>query len=129
MVADVLQILIVEDIASMRELLVHTFEGMRGFAVSGTAGNGWEARIELSRRRPDLILLDEILPGESAEDLLQQFAQEGIPVILLTSVAQPSHVLPALAKGRVQKPSWNSIDQYRPQLQEQILKMLGRHLQ
>ena len=42
--------------------------------VSGTAQvRDWEARLELTRRRPALVLLDEILPGESSVDFLGEF--------------------------------------------------------
>jgi len=124
-VLPVLQILVVEDIASMRELMSQALSGIPGFAISGTAANGWEARLEISKRRPDLILLDEILPGESSVDLLEQFVSDGIPVILLTGISEPTHPVTPLARGRIRKPSWNSLAQDQVLLREQILKMLG----
>ena len=122
--AEDLEILIVEDVDTMRDLLKHVLGGIPGFCVSGSAGNGWEARIELTRRRPGLILLDEILPGESCEDLLQEFHRAKIPVILLTGVRNPAHDVPPLALGRITKPGWKSIDADRKRLQAAILAFL-----
>src|SRR3989338_5192717 len=62
------RILIVEDVDEMRHLLADAIRGVDGFEVSGTAANTWEARIEVDRRRPDLVLLDEVLPGGSGVD-------------------------------------------------------------
>lgn len=81
------------------------------FKLSGLAANGAEARFELGRRRPGIVLLDEILPGESALDLLEEFRSEEIPVVLMTSLEGRSAqqvVLPPGAYGRVIKPTFRS---------------------
>lgn len=111
------QILIVEDVEEMLLLLERFIGSMAGFAVSGLARNGAQLRRELSRRKPDLVLLDEILPGESSMDLLAELRGSGIPVIVLTSVQSPEHPVPAGAFGRLTKPGWRSsaqdLDRFR----------------
>src|SRR5689334_4877495 len=101
-----LQILIVEDVADMRHLIAQSLAAFPEFKVSGLAQNTSEARVEIYRRRPDLILLDEILPGESSLDFLKEIKQLGIVTILMTSVSDPAHSLPPEAVGRIIKPGW-----------------------
>ncbi len=112
-----MRILIIEDVDSMRELLEHLVKrlGESGaqYQFSGSARNGAEARFELVRRRPDLVLMDEVLPGESSLDLLEEFRADGLPVILLTSMKErsPGEVpLPPGALGRLLKPDWRTFD-------------------
>ncbi|MCC7440815.1 MAG: response regulator [Bdellovibrionales bacterium] len=103
-------ILIVEDIESMREALEHLLSvgppegGPSPVKRVLRARNTWEARGEIRRHRPDLVLLDEVLPGESSVDLLEELREEGIPVILLTSLEERDHPVPLGALGRVLKP-------------------------
>ena len=121
-----LDVLIVEDVDQMLKLLEHVVGGIKGLAVSGLAKNGWEARIEITKRRPDVILLDEILPGESAVDLLNEFQSQGIPVILVTGVDKPTHEVPANALGRIVKPGWRAIDVEQRRMGKAIFGFLRR---
>jgi two-component system, OmpR family, phosphate regulon response regulator OmpR len=118
-------ILIVEDVDTMRSLLAHLVNGIPGVTVSGLARNTAEARLEVSRRRPDLVLLDEILPGESGLDLLEDLDREGIPVILLTGVEHPDHRVPAQAAMRLTKPDWNEIEAGRARFAAAIANALS----
>ena len=118
------RILIVDDVEDMRELLRAMVESIPGLQVSGTAGNGWEARLELDRRCPDLILLDEILPGESSLDLLKEFRERGVPVMLVTGVQNPTHALPEGAFGRLVKPGWDTLATDQARIQALILSAL-----
>jgi response regulator of citrate/malate metabolism len=120
-----LQVLIVEDVDHMRELLKQTLEGIPELEVSGSAGNSVEGRLELTRRRPDLILLDEILPGESGLDWLSELATQGFKVILLTSMQGRTEPIPAGALGRIVKPGWKTLEQDRERIRHEILTALG----
>jgi two-component system, LytTR family, response regulator len=109
-----IRVLIVEDVDEMREYL-RTF--LDGFAdsigsvkVSGVARNVAEARQEISRNRPGVMILDEILPGESSLDLLREAREDGIPVILMTGVEHPAHPIPPEALGRLTKPGWRATE-------------------
>ncbi|HUP57258.1 MAG TPA: hypothetical protein VM598_07375, partial [Bdellovibrionota bacterium] len=68
---------------------------------------------------------DEIIPGESATDLLSEFRSEGIPVLMLTSMLKPDHQLPEGAAGRIIKPGWNSIDQDRERIGKSIFSVVS----
>lgn len=69
--------------------------------------------MELSRHRPDLVLLDEVLPGESGLDLLQELSRSAIPVILLSEMQNPEHAVAAEAVERLRKPGWKSLEEDR----------------
>lgn len=88
-------ILIVDDDIYIGDMLeeVLTKEGY----TPARAYSGTEALIYLSSRRPDLILLDLMLPGLSGEDLLP--ALEGIPVIVISAKAETSDKVDLLMAG------------------------------
>ncbi len=67
-----------------------------GYAVL-RAYSGTEALLLLERQRPDLILLDLMLPGLSGEELLPRL--EGTPVIVLSAKADPDHKAELLLGG------------------------------
>jgi response regulator of citrate/malate metabolism len=107
------RVLIVEDVEEMLELMAVLVSEIPGFEVSGKAKNCWEARLELGRRKPDLVLLDEVLPGESGLDLLPEIASLGVPVLLMTGMEEARHELPAGVSGRFSKPSWDTMESQR----------------
>lgn len=80
-------ILVVEDEKDIRELLVYSLE-REGFAVIGT-DNGVAALSLAAMKRPDLMLLDLMLPGMDGLALCKQLQREpataDIPVIMLTA--------------------------------------------
>lgn len=88
-------ILIVDDdvyIGNMLEELLTKENYAVGRAYSGT-----EALMYLSSRRPDLILLDLMLPGLSGEELLPLI--KGIPVIVVSAKAEVSDKVSLLLGG------------------------------
>lgn len=124
-----ISILIVEDVDEMRALLEETLTHARGLRVSGQARNGFEARMEVLKRRPDLVLLDEVLPGESGLDLLRDFSEQGIPVILITGMEEVSDSLPQGALARLAKPSWESLEEDRERMRKAILNIISEKLE
>jgi response regulator of citrate/malate metabolism len=104
----VIKVLIVEDVPEMLTFLSEVISKFENMRVSGTAKNCSEARLEIHRRRPDLVLLDEVLPGESSLDLLSELESEELPVVLMSSMQSPSENLPFGTLRRVSKPDWTS---------------------
>lgn len=110
----------------MRHLLKEVVGGISGLKVSGTAGNVAEAQFEIRKNRPDLVLLDEVLPGESALAFLGELSEEEqLPVILLTGLEKPEHALPAQARDRLVKPGWDTIEEDRVRMRELIFRALN----
>lgn len=91
----------VEDDASIRNLIVYTL-GRTGFSIEGFPSSVpfWQA---MERQRPELILLDIMLPGESGAQILarlradERFAR--IPVIMLTAKDGEDDVVASLDCG------------------------------
>lgn len=75
------QILIIDDDIHIGNMLEETLE-MEGYSVE-RAYSGTEALLVLSRKTPDLVLLDLMLPGLSGEEVLPQI--KGIPVIVVSA--------------------------------------------
>ena len=119
-----INVLIVEDVDEMRELLAHALKDIPELNVTGTARNTIEGRWELTRRRPDLVLLDEILPGESSLNWLEELRAQGLDVILITSLAGRTEPLPEGALGRIVKPGWKTLVQDRKRIRSEILAAL-----
>ena len=74
-------IFIVDDDVHIGDLLEEMLTA-EGYAV-GRAYSGTEALMLLERQRPDLVLLDLMLPGLSGEELLPKV--QGVPVIVLSA--------------------------------------------
>jgi DNA-binding response OmpR family regulator len=75
------KILIIDDDIYIGNMLEKALSN-EGYAVS-RAYSGTEAVLVLSKTKPDLILLDLMLPGLSGEDVLPQI--KGIPVIVVSA--------------------------------------------
>lgn len=83
-------ILTIEDETPIREMISFTLQ-RNGFHTV-EAADGQEALIKLSEHRPDLILLDWMLPDTSGIDLVRRFKKDDnssdIPIIMLTARAE-----------------------------------------
>jgi response regulator of citrate/malate metabolism len=112
-----MRVLIVEDVEEMLELLVELVRPIRGVDAISRANNAIEARQELERHRPDVVLLDEVLPMESATDLAKEMTQRGIPVIFVTSTLASKSTLPPGVLSRLLKPDWDDLSIRRPELE------------
>ncbi|MEB3320194.1 MAG: response regulator transcription factor, partial [Cyanobium sp.] len=79
------RILVVEDDPNLMTLIVNEL-GVEGYRVNGAA-DGIDGLNQIRSTRPDLIILDWMLPGLSGLDLCQRLRQTGerTPVIMLTA--------------------------------------------
>lgn len=90
-------ILIIEDDIHIGNLLEEALL-QEGYGVS-RAYSGTEALLFLSERKPDLILLDLMLPGCSGEEVLSKI--KGIPVIVVSAKAEVTDKVSLLLGGAV----------------------------
>jgi len=83
----VVRILVVDDEEAIQELVRYHLE-QAGFEVT-TAGDGLEALSKVEQERPDLVILDLMLPGidglEVCRRLKNDRATAGIPIIMLSA--------------------------------------------
>ncbi len=91
-------ILVVDDTASLRKM-VQTYLSQEGFDVL-TAGNGSEALMVARQTRPDLILLDLMMPEMGGFEFLRTYAKEGTaPIIVLTAKLEENDKVLGLELG------------------------------
>jgi two-component system, OmpR family, response regulator len=79
------RLLVVEDEPDIRELLSATLR-FAGFQVTAAA-DGLQALAHARRERPDLVLLDVMMPGPDGFDVVRRLRAEGVraPVLFLTA--------------------------------------------
>ena len=88
-------ILIIDDDTHISEMLTESLQA-EGYSVSA-AYSGTEALLVLSHTKPDLILLDLMLPGLSGEELLPRI--KDIPVIVVSAKAEITNKVELLLGG------------------------------
>lgn len=95
------KILIVEDDKFLRELVV-TNLAKKNYAIS-EAVDGEEGVKKTKEEKPDLILLDLVLPGMDGFEVLSQIksdpAVSSIPVIIFSNLGQKEDIERGLALG------------------------------
>lgn len=96
------KILIVDDEADLRELLVERLSGHEFSAVA--VGGGQAMFEELAREKYDLILLDVMMPGEDGLSLCRKLRASGtassrIPIIFLTALGETTDRIVGLELG------------------------------
>ncbi len=96
-------ILIVEDDEFLRELIIRKLTE-EGFKVS-QAIDGEEGIKKIKEEKPDLVLLDLILPGIDGFEVLAKVKEDSslisIPVIILSNLGQKEDVEKGLKLGAV----------------------------
>ncbi len=91
-------ILVVDDDAQIRELL-HDYLARNGYRVT-VAGNGRQLRTALAASRPDLVILDLMLPGEDGLALCRDLrAASSLPIIMLTARGEETDRIVGLEMG------------------------------
>ncbi len=97
------KILIVEDDKFLRELIVKKL-AKEGYEVS-EAIDGEEGIKKIKSEKPDLILLDLILPGMDGFEVLSKMKDDpllsSIPVIILSNLGQKEDVEKGLKLGAI----------------------------
>jgi two-component system, NarL family, response regulator LiaR len=99
--AEAIRVLIVDDHSVVRDGLRVFLELQEGIEVAGEAADGEEAVEAAVRVRPDVVLMDLVMPkldGVAAMRALRERAP-GTRVIVLTSFLDDEKLLPALRAG------------------------------
>ena len=95
------KILVVDDSKTELHHLC-TVLGKRGYKVR-TAENGDEAMRRLAEEKPDLILMDVVMPGQNGFQLTRSITRDprfaGVPVIMCTSKNQETDKVWGMRQG------------------------------
>ncbi|MBN2683629.1 MAG: response regulator [Bacteroidales bacterium] len=95
------KILVVDDFET-NILLLKTILSEAGFSVK-MAYSGGEALTLINREKPDLILLDILMPGLSGMEVLEKIKSDeitkNIPVIMITAIHELKSVRYAMEQG------------------------------
>jgi len=96
-----IRVLVVEDEPDIAALVAYQLT-REGFRVE-TAASGAEAMDAIGRQRPDLLVLDRMLPGLSGDEVLRSLRQDPttqhLPVLLLTAKREQEDRIDGLEMG------------------------------
>jgi DNA-binding NarL/FixJ family response regulator len=96
-----IRVLIADDHAVVREGLRTFLELQEGLQIVGEARDGEEAVREALRLRPDVILMDLVMPTLDGVGAMRRLREERSParVVVLTSFLDDDRLLPAIQAG------------------------------
>jgi DNA-binding NarL/FixJ family response regulator len=97
----VIRVVVVDDHAVVRSGLRLLLDAEDDLEVVGEAGTTREAVFEVRAQKPDVVLLDVVLPGESGIEALPRLLHEApdAKVLILSMQDDPSYVRQAFAAG------------------------------
>jgi len=97
------KILVVEDDKFLREMISRKLD-KEGYEVA-QAVDGEKGEVKIKEEKPDLVLLDLILPGIDGFEVLERMKNDSevseIPVVILSNLGQKSEVERGLNLGAV----------------------------
>ena len=96
-----IKLLIADDHAIMREGLVTLLRFQKDFSVIGEATNGREAIQKTLALKPDVVIMDLLMPQMNGADATAEIMQSSpdVKVLVLTSFPDASDVVSALENG------------------------------
>jgi NarL family two-component system response regulator LiaR len=99
--ADAIRVLLVDDHAVVREGLRTFLELQDGIEVAGEAADGAEGVEAAERLRPDVVLMDLVMPRLDGVGAMRELRRRlpRVRVIVLTSYADDDRLLPAVREG------------------------------
>lgn len=101
MSAENIRVLIVDDHIVMREGLSALINSWENMLVVGEAADGCEAVQKARELRPDIIIMDLVMPGMSGVEATTEIINENrnAKVLVLTSFSEENKVIPAIQAG------------------------------
>lgn len=96
-----IQVLIADDHAVVREGLRQILSGVPDMVVAGEAGNAQEVLQEVRKNQYSVLVLDIAMPGKTGLDILKELRQDhpGLPVLILSMYPEEQYAVRVLRAG------------------------------
>jgi DNA-binding NarL/FixJ family response regulator len=96
-----IRVLIVDDHAVVRSGLRHVLDAEEGIEVVGEAGDARYAVFETRAKKPDVVLMDVVMPGKSGIETIPEVLKDApeAKVLILSMQDDPRYVREAFAAG------------------------------
>jgi len=94
-------VLIADDHEMIREGLCRVIEEDDSFRVIGQAATGAEALEKVKRLKPDVLLLDVVMPGRDGLEIVEELKKwnSKLKILMLTALAEDQYALRCLRAG------------------------------
>jgi two-component system, NarL family, response regulator NreC len=96
-----IRVVVVDDHAVVRSGLRHILDSAEGIEVVGEAGDSQNAIFETRAQKPDVILMDIVMPGKSGIETISDLLKDApeAKVLILSMEDDPHYVREAFAAG------------------------------
>ena len=99
------RVLVVDDSALFRSTLVQALSSMSNIEVAGEAADAFEARDKINELKPDVLIMDVVMPKMDGITFLNQLMEQyPLPCIMISGTASEESVLEAGAADFMKKP-------------------------
>jgi len=100
-VEEIMNVVLVDDSLLVRERVANIISEIPGAEVMGEAGNSIEAIEVVRKTKPDVVILDIKMPGESGLQVLRKLKNEfeGLKIIMLTNYSDSQYKAECLMHG------------------------------
>ncbi|MBP1550640.1 MAG: response regulator, partial [Oscillospiraceae bacterium] len=90
------RVLVVDDSALFRSTLVQALSSMPNIEVAGEASDAFEARDKINELKPDVLVMDVVMPKMDGRDFLRQLMEQyPLPCIMISGTESEESVLEA----------------------------------
>src|SRR5207302_9926894 len=96
-----IRIVLADDHRIVREGFRALLDAQKDFEVVGETGDGLEAIRLVDKLKPDVLLVDMMMPGMNGLEVTRQITQRGLPakVVILSMHSNEAYVLEAMKNG------------------------------
>ncbi|MBQ3160589.1 MAG: chemotaxis response regulator protein-glutamate methylesterase [Oscillospiraceae bacterium] len=99
------RVLVVDDSALFRSTIVQALSSMPNIEIAGEAADAFEARDKINDLKPDVLVMDVVMPKMDGRDFLRQLMEQyPLPCIMISGTESEESVLEAGAADFIKKP-------------------------
>lgn len=103
------RVLVVDDSALFRSTLVQALSSMANIEVVGEAADAFEARDKINELKPDVLVMDVVMPKLDGITFLRQLMEQyPLPCVMISGTAEEGAALEAGAADFMMKPRSNA---------------------